>query len=307
MAGNKEDIISIRDLSKQDIDEVLESAKRLESMDPKKKGMLLKGKVVACLFFEPSTRTRLSFESAAKLLGAKVIGFSEAKSTSVSKGESLSDTVRTVERYCNLIVMRHPVEGSARLASEKVRVPVINAGDGPNQHPTQTLLDLYTIKKNYGKIDWISVGFIGDLKYGRTVHSLAEALKHYHAKLYFVSHPSLAMPSALMEELKEGLEVYETTNIYKHLKEIDVIYMTRIQAERFPDAVEYEKVKNEYLINKDILAGAKKGVKIMHPLPRVNEISYDLDDTENAIYFEQLANGIPVRQALLCRLLGVRV
>lgn len=299
-------IVSINDFSKQEIVEVLELTERVEAMDQEKKSKLLKGKRLATLFFEPSTRTRLSFESAMQELGGSVIGFADAETSSTKKGESLKDTVRTVERYCDVIALRHPLEGSARLASESVMVPVINAGDGANQHPTQTFLDLYTIKKEKGSIDGLSIGFVGDLKFGRTVHSLALALSHFDVKLFFISPDSLKMPKQFLEEIeKRRIKYVETSDLMLALPELDILYATRIQRERFHDLAEYEKAKGFFKIKKSLLNYSKPDLKIMHPLPRLDEIEYEIDETPNAIYFEQLANGVPVRQALLCKVLGV--
>ncbi|WP_324736648.1 aspartate carbamoyltransferase [Thermococcus sp. SY098] len=301
------DVISIRDFSKDDIEYVLNTAERLEK-ELKEKGSLeyAKGKILATLFFEPSTRTRLSFESAMHRLGGSVIGFAEASTSSVKKGESLRDTIKTVEQYSDVIVIRHPKEGAARLAAEVAEIPVINAGDGSNQHPTQTLLDLYTIKHEFGKIDGLKIALLGDLKYGRTVHSLSEALTHYDVELYLISPGLLRMPRHIVEELKEkGVKVYETSDLESVIGELDVLYVTRIQKERFPDEQEYLKVKGSYVIDLEILKKAKEMLKIMHPLPRVDEIHPSVDSTKHAIYFRQVFSGIPVRMALLALTLGV--
>ena len=300
------DIISIRDFSKKEILEILQLAEEMEGMDTEKKSTLLQGKKLATLFFEPSTRTRLSFESSIQGLGGTVIGFADASTSSTTKGESLRDTVRTVERYCDVIALRHSLEGSARLAAEFVKIPVINAGDGANQHPTQTFLDLYTIQKEMGKIDNLTIGFVGDLKFGRTVHSLALALSHFNVKIYLISPESLRMPKHFLEEIDaEGTKYVETDDLMEVVPTLDILYATRIQKERFHDLAEYEKAKGFFRIKRSLLNHAKPGLRIMHPLPRVDEIDYEIDETPNAIYFEQLANGIPVRQALLCRALGV--
>ncbi len=301
------DVISIRDFSKDDIEYVLSTAERLEK-ELKEKGFLeyAKGKILATLFFEPSTRTRLSFESAMHRLGGSVIGFAEASTSSVKKGESLRDTIKTVEQYSDVIVIRHPKEGAARLAAEVAEIPVINAGDGSNQHPTQTLLDLYTIKREFGKIDGLKIGLLGDLKYGRTVHSLSEALSHYDVELYLISPALLRMPRHIVEELKEkGVKVHETSDLESVIGELDVLYVTRIQKERFPDEQEYLKVKGSYVIDLEILKKVKETLKIMHPLPRVDEIHPSVDSTKYAIYFRQVFSGIPVRMALLALTLGV--
>ncbi len=296
------DIISIRDFSREEMLKVLDTA---ESFEKRGFGGLLEGKVIATLFFEPSTRTRLSFESAAQRLGARVIGFADAGASSTAKGETLWDTIKTVERYCDAIVIRHPAEGAARLAAEAAGVPVINAGDGANQHPTQTMLDLYTIRKTKGTLEGLKIGFLGDLKYGRTVHSLALALAHFKSTLYFIAPEALKMPEWLMEELAAtGVKSREYVNPADCMKELDILYVTRIQKERFADPVEYNKYKNFYRIDRASLKNAGKGLKVMHPLPRVDEIAKDVDETEHSLYFDQLANGIPVRQALLALVLG---
>ncbi len=293
------DIVSINDFSKEDILFVLQRAAEIDKMSPAEKSKLLENKIVASMFFEASTRTRLSFETSAQAVGARVIGFADAGITSAKKGESFSDTIKTVSNYADLIVMRHPISGTARLASEVSSKPILNGGDGPNQHPTQTLLDLYTLKKFVGKLEGLKIGFAGDLKYGRTVHSLATALTHFKTKQYYISPESLKMPAYIKEEVEENGKVFETEDLEKFIPEIDVLYMTRIQKERFPDEIEYNKVKDAYILNKAMLADAKKEMKVMHPLPRVNEISTDVDDTPHAIYFQQTASGIPVREALL--------
>ena len=301
-----QDVISINDFRKEDIDYVLRVAEKLEA-ELKEKGTLeyARGKVLATLFFEPSTRTRLSFESAMHRLGGAVIGFAEASSTSVKKGESLMDTIRTVENYADVIVIRHPREGAARLAAEVARVPVINAGDGANQHPTQTLLDLYTIKKEFGEIDGLNIALLGDLKYGRTVHSLAKALSYYNVKLYFVAPKGLEMPRHIVEEVSSKVEVVETSKLEEVIPEIDVLYVTRIQKERFPDPAEYNTIKGSYRVDLKTLENAKDTLKVMHPLPRVDEIAYEVDNTKYSAYFRQVWSGIPVRMALLGILLGV--
>ncbi|WP_461866326.1 aspartate carbamoyltransferase [Thermococcus sp.] len=307
MDWKNRDVISIRDFSREDIEFVLKTAKRLEN-ELNEKGHLeyAKGRILATLFFEPSTRTRLSFESAMHRLGGSVIGFSSAASTSVKKGESLRDTIKTVEQYSDVIVIRHSKEGAARLAAEVADIPVINAGDGSNQHPTQTLLDLYTIKSAFGKIDGLKIGLLGDLKYGRTVHSLSEALTHYDVELYLISPELLRMPKHIIEELREkGVKVHETSDLESVIPELDVLYATRIQKERFPDEQEYLKVKGSYVVDCKVLEKAKETLKVMHPLPRVDEIHPEVDKTKHAIYFKQVFSGIPVRMALLGLTLGV--
>ncbi len=293
------DIISIRDFSKTDIAHVLDVAERLE----KKPERLMEGKILAALFYEPSTRTRLSFESAMNRLGGRVIGFADAGTSSVKKGETLADTIRTVEGYSDVIVMRNPNDGAARLAADYASIPVINAGDGSNQHPTQTLLDLYTIRKKFGKLDKLKVAMIGDLKYGRTVHSLSYALANYDIDLHYVAPDALKMPASFTDRVKESIPVHEHEKIEEVL-DCDVLYMTRIQRERFPDPQEYEAVKGVYRLNKEMLESANEKLIVMHPLPRVVEIDPDVDDTKHAMYFKQSANGVPVRMALLSLVTG---
>lgn len=296
-------LVSINDFSKEEQIRILDLAKEFEKQ-PKQE--LLRTYVIASLFFEPSTRTRLSFESAISMLGGKIIGFSDSGSTSVQKGESLRDTIMTVANYADLIVMRHPREGSARFASEVSKVPVINAGDGANQHPTQTLLDLYSIRETQGKLNNLTIGFVGDLKYGRTVHSLLMALSNFGCKFYFVSPPSLMIPKRYKLFLEErNLEYYELTDLLEVIPQIDTLYMTRIQRERFSDPIEYEKVKNSYILKNSMLQNSKDDMKVLHPLPRVNEIDIDVDLNEKAYYFQQARNGVYVRQAILTLILGL--
>ncbi|MBE0638692.1 MAG: aspartate carbamoyltransferase [Bacteroidales bacterium] len=297
-------LISINDFSKEEQLRILELAAEFEENPTQK---ILEDYVVATLFFEPSTRTRLSFESAASRLGAKVIGFSSAASTSVSKGETLKDTILTVSSYSDIIVMRHPREGSARWAAEVSPVPVINAGDGANQHPTQTLLDMYSIKKTQGTLDNLNIAFIGDLKYGRTVHSLTMALTQFNTTFHLVSPIELKLPSYVKRHIKEKKLVYhQYTDLMEVIPQADIIYMTRIQRERFSDPIEYEKVKNAYNLDNSMLANARENMRILHPLPRVNEIAEDVDSNPKAYYFQQALNGVYVRQALLATILGVK-
>ena len=294
--GKGNDLISVRDLEKKDIEAVFARARKFEAQAKAgKTRRTLEGRVVASLFFEPSTRTRLSSESAAQRLGARVIGFSGTEGTSVQKGETLSDTIEMVDQYADAIFMRHPLDGAARLAAQIASHPVINCGDGANQHPTQTLLDLYTIQKEFGKIDGLEIALVGDLKYGRTVHSLAMALNNYKVKLRFVSHASLKMPDYVKKETENTFKETETLDVGG----CDVVYVTRIQKERFTDLMEYEKVKGTFKITPAALGGAKKGMIIMHPLPRVDEISKEVDSTPHARYFEQAGNGIFIRMAVL--------
>lgn len=301
------DVISISDFSRQDLERALDAAAEMEKMPAGRKSQILAGKTIASLFFEPSTRTRLSFESAAQNLGAHIVGFADPQVSSLSKGESFSDTVRMAENNANIIVIRHSVDGAPRRAAEVCQKPVVNAGDGSNQHPTQTLLDLYTIRKEFGKIDGIRIALVGDLKYGRTVHSLMYALAKFRkATVYLIGVKGLEMPRHIIEDTKGHLTILETYSIDKYLKEVDVLYATRIQKERFPDEVEYEKVRNAYVITPELLEKGKPGIKVMHPLPRITEISTEVDNTPAALYFAQAANGIPVREALLSLLKDVK-
>ena len=297
-------LVSINDFTKEEQIHILDLAKEFEE-NPKQR--VLDNYVIASLFFEPSTRTRLSFESAISMLGGRIIGFTDSGSSSVQKGESLRDTIKTVDNYCDLIVMRHPLDGSARFATEVATVPIINAGDGSNQHPTQTLLDLYTIRQTQGKLDNLRIGFVGDLKYGRTVHSLLLALSNFNCTFDFVSPKSLMIPESYRLFLKEkGLEYKEMDDIQEIIPDVDILYMTRIQRERFSDPIEYEKVKNYFVLNKKMISDGKENMKILHPLPRVNEIDIDVDPDEKAYYFEQALNGVYVRQAILSLILGVK-
>ncbi len=297
-------LVSIDDFS---TDEILRILDLTEEFEKHPNTRLLEGKVIATLFFEPSTRTRLSFESAINRLGGKIIGFSDASSSSVSKGETLNDTIRTVSNYCDLIVMRHPIEGSARFASEIASVPVINAGDGANQHPTQTLLDLYSIRKTQGGLNDLNIFLVGDLKYGRTVHSLMMAMSRWKATFNFISPEELRMPDEFKLYLDNlGLKYYEHTDFTDIIARADIIYMTRVQKERFSDPIEYEKVKNVYVLRNSMLRNTKPNMRILHPLPRVNEIHSDVDENNKAYYFEQALNGVYTRQAILCSLLGIK-
>ena len=299
------DIISMNDMSKEEILEILEIAEKIEKTSEEEKLNFLKGKIIATLFFEPSTRTKMSFESAAFRLGAQVLQLPPLELSSVKKGESFSDTIKMVESYSDVIVVRHPNDGAARLASTTSQKPVLNAGDGSNQHPSQTLLDLYTIKDEKGTLNNLSIAFVGDLKYGRTVHSLVKALTHFNPVIYFVAPKILQMPSYLIDDLDKNNIKYEILEDFRDcLDKIDVFYMTRIQKERFPDIEDYEKVKGIYVINKkNILGKCKEDMIILHPLPRVDEISTDLDDTKHALYFKQAKNGIPIRQAMMMKVL----
>jgi aspartate carbamoyltransferase catalytic subunit len=297
-------LVSINDFSKEEQLRILEVAAEFEK-NPRQK--ILDGYVVASLFFEPSTRTRLSFESALQMLGARIIGFTDATSSSVKKGESLMDTIKTVNNYCDLIVMRHPLDGSARYASEVADVPVINAGDGANQHPTQTLLDLYSIQKTQGTLDNLNIGFVGDLKYGRTVHSLLQAMSNYNTNYHFVAPTFLQIPETYKLYLKgKNLNFDLHRDIGEVMSDVDILYMTRIQRERFSDPSEYEKVKDSFELKKEDLEPAKNNMKVLHPLPRVNEINVDVDSTPQAYYFQQALNGVYVRQAIVSLILGLK-
>ncbi len=297
-------LVSITDYTKEEIIHILDLAEEFEK-DQRQK--ILDNYVIASLFFEPSTRTRLSFESAVQYLGGRIIGFASADTSSVKKGESLKDTILTVSNYSDLIVMRNPLDGSARYASEVSPVPIINAGDGANQHPTQCLLDLYSIRKTQGTLENINIAMIGDLKYGRTVHSLVQALSLFGATFHFVSPESLKMPSSVKTWVKNAnLDYHQYTDINEVMPIADILYMTRIQGERFPDPLEYEKVKNSYNLNNSMLEDTKDTMKVLHPLPRVNEISEDVDINPKAYYFQQAKNGVYVRQALLAAILGLK-
>ncbi len=297
-------LISISDYSKQEYMEILNLAAEFES-NPRQE--LLKEKVIASIFFEPSTRTRLSFESAASLLGAKIIGFSNPAATSQSKGESLHDTIKMVASYSDLIIMRHNKEGAARYAAEVSAVPIINAGDGANQHPTQCMLDLYSILKTQGTLDNLNITLVGDLKYGRTVHSLVQAMCNFNATFHLVSPVELKLPSSVKMHIKKAkLDYYQYTNIKDAVAVSDIIYMTRVQRERFSDPLEYEKVKDSCIIDASTLEGCQPNMRVLHPLPRVNEIAVDVDSTPHAYYFDQARNGVYVRQALMAAILGVK-
>ncbi|RLD68130.1 MAG: aspartate carbamoyltransferase [Bacteroidetes bacterium] len=296
-------LVSIEDYGKEGILKILELAKYFEN-NPNQK--ILDGKVIASLFFEPSTRTRLSFESAINKLGGRIIGFTDASSSSVSKGESLKDTIKTVSKYSDLIVMRHPLEGSAKFASEVSDVPIINAGDGANQHPTQTLLDMYSISKTQEKLEDLNIFLVGDLKYGRTVHSLIMAMSHFNPVFNFISHPKLKIPQEYKLFLDNlGIKYYEHTEFTDIISKADIIYMTRVQRERFSDPMEYEKTKNVYVLNNAMLENTKENLRILHPLPRVNEISEDVDENSKAYYFTQALNGVYTRQAIISSTLGL--
>ena len=300
----KKSLISIGDFTKEEILHVLETAKEFEQ---NREQNFLEGKVIASLFFEPSTRTRLSFETAINRLVAKVIGFSDASNTSQSKGETLKDTIKMVNNYVDMIVMRHPLEGSSRYASEVADVPVVNAGDGANQHPSQTLLDLYSILQTQGTLEGLTINMVGDLKYGRTTHSLLQAMSHFNPKFRFTAPEELKMPKEYKAFLdKKGIEYIETTSLDEYLNDCDILYMTRVQQERFTDPMEYERVKDVYTLSADMLSEVRGNMKILHPLPRVTEITQDVDETPHAYYFKQAENGLYVRMAIISYLLGYR-
>ncbi|MCI5626997.1 MAG: aspartate carbamoyltransferase [Porphyromonadaceae bacterium] len=304
MANNS--IVSINDLSKEEILKLLHTASLFEA-NPNRH--ILDGKVVATLFFEPSTRTRLSFETAANRLGARVIGFSDPAATSTAKGETLKDTIKMVSNYADLIVMRHYLEGAALYATEVTDVPVINAGDGAHQHPSQTMLDLYSILKTQGRLDDLTLTMVGDLKYGRTVHSLLMALSHFRVRFNFVACKELQMPREFIDFCgKNGIEYHESREFSPEIiNSSDIIYMTRVQRERFTDLMEYERVKDLYNLNNAMLADSRPNLRILHPLPRVGEIAEDVDDNPKAYYFQQAKNGLYARQAMICRALGIEV
>ena len=300
------DILHGNQFSKKDIDGIIKIASHFEKELKKKDSLtLLKGKILATLFFEPSTRTRLSFEAAMQRLGGGVISMGSVESSSVAKGETLTDTARTVSQYADVIVIRHPRTGSAKEAADAVPIPVINAGDGTGQHPTQALLDIYTIHKELGSLKNLVVSMVGDLKNGRTVHALVELLSLYQARLYFVSPGALRMPEEIISNLKEkGIEIVETEDLMKAASESHLIYMTRIQKERFTDLSEYERVKGSYIVDGEFLKKLKKKITILHPLPRVDEITPEVDTYPGAAYFRQVRNGLFVRMALLAMVFG---
>jgi aspartate carbamoyltransferase catalytic subunit len=296
-------LVSISDYTKDEYLKILDLAAGFEER-PKRN--MLEGYVVATLFFEPSTRTRLSFESAVNQLGGRIIGFSDIGTTSVTKGETLNDTIRIVSNYSDLIVMRHPLEGSARFASEVASVPVVNAGDGANQHPTQTLLDMYSIRKTQGTLDGLNLFMVGDLKYGRTVHSLLMAMSQFRTTFHFISPDELKMPDEYKQHLNTlELKYYEHKDFTDIIAEADILYMTRVQKERFSDPIEYERVKNVYILKNHMLDNTKDSLKVLHPFPRVNEITEDVDENMKAYYFTQARNGVYTRQAIITSILGV--
>ncbi len=302
--SEKRSLVSINTLSRE---KILQLIQRAEEFEKNPNSKILDGKIVATLFFEPSTRTRLSFETAANRLGAKVIGFADPKITSGTKGETLKDTIMMVQNYADVIVMRHYLEGAALYASEVAKVPIINAGDGANQHPTQTMLDLYSIYKTQGTLDNLNVFLVGDLKYGRTVHSLLMALRHFNPTFHFIAPKELAMPEEYKAYCREnGIKYVEYEEFNEDvIAEADILYMTRVQRERFTDLMEYERVKDVYILKASMLSKARENMKILHPLPRVNEIAYDVDDDPHAYYFQQAQNGLYAREAIICDVLNM--
>ena len=304
MMSKKRSLVSINTLSRE---KILQLIQRAEEFEKNPNSKILDGKIVATLFFEPSTRTRLSFETAANRLGAKVIGFADPKITSGTKGETLKDTIMMVQNYADVIVMRHYLEGAALYASEVAKVPIINAGDGANQHPTQTMLDLYSIYKTQGTLDNLNVFLVGDLKYGRTVHSLLMALRHFNPTFHFIAPKELAMPEEYKAYCREhGIKYVEYEEFNEDvIAEADILYMTRVQRERFTDLMEYERVKDVYILKASMLGKARENMKILHPLPRVNEIAYDVDDDPHAYYFQQAQNGLYAREAIICDVLNM--
>ena len=299
-------LVSIDQCTKEDILRILDNARKFED-NPNRN--LLEGKVAATLFFEPSTRTRLSFETAINRLGGKVIGFQDASTTSSSKGETLKDTILMVSNYADLIVMRHHLEGAAKYASEITDIPIINAGDGANQHPSQTMLDLYSIQKTQGKLTDLTITMVGDLKYGRTVHSLISGMSHFNPTFHFVAPDELRMPDEYKLFCdKHNIKYYEHTAFSEEvINETDNLYMTRVQRERFTDLEEYQRVKNVYILKSQMLENSKDNLRVLHPLPRVNEIAYDVDDSPKAYYIQQARNGLFARQAIICEVLGITI
>lgn len=303
MQFQNRDIISIQDFTKEEINHILKTSKTMESLT-KTGTNTLKGKILATLFFEPSTRTRLSFEAAMQKLGGTTIGFSESETSSTKKGENLVDTIRTVENYADAIALRHRLEGAAKVAAEYSKVPIINSGTGAQEHPTQALIDLYTIQKEKHQIDKLKIALIGDLRYGRTVHSLAHALTNYNVELFLVSPETLKMQKDILREVETKLPVSEISNLDDIINQIDVLYVTRIQRERFPDPAEYAKLKGAYRVDLKTIKNAKKDMIILHPLPRVDEIAPEVDNSPHARYFQQVGNGLVVRMAILSLVLG---
>jgi aspartate carbamoyltransferase catalytic subunit len=302
----KKSLVSIDQCTQDDILRMIGNAKKFEE-NPNRR--LLEGKVAATLFFEPSTRTRLSFETAVNRLGGRVVGFQDASTTSSSKGESLKDTILMVGNYADVIIMRHHLEGAARYAAEVTKIPIVNAGDGANQHPSQTLLDLYSIRKTQGRLEDLTIVLVGDLKYGRTVHSLIVGLSHFRPTFHFIAPGELKMPDEQKSFCRQRQISYHEHTVFSEeiIREADILYMTRVQKERFTDLVEYERVKNVYILHNKMLHRSKPNLRVLHPLPRVNEIACDVDDNPKAYYFRQAQNGLFMRQAILCDVLGIKI
>jgi len=298
------DIVSIKDFTKQDLEFVFSSTDKISSLRPNEKSELGKGRTLGYIFYEPSTRTRMSFEAAMASLGGSSIGIFDPKSSSIEKGENLADTIRIIDLYSDVIILRHPLDGSSRFAGELSKNPIINAGSGSEEHPTQAMLDLYTILKEKKKIDNLTMGIVGDLKYGRTVYSLLYALANYNVEVHLISPPMLGIRKESIYDARKKLKLYEHSQLEDILPKLDIIYVTRIQRERFPDIQEYEKVRGTYTIDNNTLVRAKSDVSIMHPMPRMEEISHSIDDTKNAIYFKQAAYGKELRAALLALVLN---
>lgn len=298
------DIVSIKDFTKQDLEFVFSSTDKISSLRPNEKSELGKGRTLGYIFYEPSTRTRMSFEAAMASLGGSSIGIFDPKSSSIEKGENLADTIRIIDLYSDVIILRHPLDGSSRFAGELSKNPIINAGSGSEEHPTQAMLDLYTILKEKKKIDNLTIGIVGDLKYGRTVYSLLYALANYNVEVHLISPPMLGIRKESIYDARKKLKLYEHSQLEDILPKLDIIYVTRIQRERFPDIQEYEKVRGTYTIDNNTLVRAKSDVSIMHPMPRMEEISHSIDDTKNAIYFKQAAYGKELRAALLALVLN---
>jgi aspartate carbamoyltransferase catalytic subunit len=299
-------LVSIDQCKREDILRIIGNAKKFEE-NPNRN--LLEGKIAATLFFEPSTRTRLSFETAVNRLGGRVVGFQDASTTSSSKGETLKDTILMVSNYADIIIMRHHLEGAARYASEVTDVPIVNAGDGANQHPSQTLLDLYSIRKTQGTLDDLTITMVGDLKYGRTVHSLIVGMSHFHPTFHFIAPEELRMPDEQKGFCRQHQIEYHEHTVFSEeiINKTDILYMTRVQKERFTDLVEYERVKNVYILHNKMLDGSRPNLRVLHPLPRVNEIAYDVDDNPKAYYIQQAQNGLFTREAILCDVLGIEI
>jgi aspartate carbamoyltransferase catalytic subunit len=302
------DIVSIKDFSQQDLEYIFSTTDKINGLKPNEKSELGKGRILGYIFYEPSTRTRMSFEAAMASLGGSSIGIFDPRSSSIEKGESLADTIRTMDLYSDVIVLRHPLDGSSRFAGELSKNPIINAGSGSEEHPTQAMLDLYTIIKEKKKIDGLAISIVGDLKYGRTVYSLLYGLANYKVDVHLVSPPTLSIRKESIYDIANKLNIYEYSQLDDELlSKLDVIYVTRIQRERFPDLQEYEKVKGTYTINSETLAKSKSDVSIMHPMPRMEEISHSIDNTKNAIYFKQAAYGKELRAALLTLILNENI